>query len=376
MKLGEEEQKEKQLENYKMMSALTGKSISELMGNEIQNNYSDNDCKSKELILRTLYEPMTGKQLYERIKSQGYNAKYKTLTSVLVRYQKTGFIKKLNNEKPIIYGLTDFGIQNAKNPKMLRQQCIKRYHEFQYQRLKEIIEGEPETFKQLYESIFGSQNSIINTVVPAGTAGSQYSPNDIGSEELQNQLETQIYTPDFFKNADESKITALVDGILDDSLSVDQKKELINDIINQIKNNKTLVFKQQEYVSNKPIGLRNYYSILANSINKPITRSVYENIPFRFIKVGSDIRLKSIPEAGTYRNNNDGVILDFDYVNRNLFNGNMIIRVERRNDELIFYYVRMNGKVIMKQYQITTMSFADYEKAKKKGEGIKLKINT
>ncbi|MPM97572.1 hypothetical protein SDC9_144747 [bioreactor metagenome] len=132
-----------------------------------------------------------------------------------------------------------------------------------------------------------------------------------------------------------------------------------------------MVFKQQEYTPSKSIGLRNYYTILINAINNFVTKSTYEAIPFRFIKVDNQIRLKSISESGIYKNNDDGTILDFDYVNRNWFQNQMKIKTETGNKELTFFYIGGNSRI-----KITTMSFNDYEKAKGKANGIKLKINT
>jgi hypothetical protein len=229
------------------------------------------------------------------------------------------------------------------------------------QKMKELIEGEPETFKQLYESIFGAQ--IINTVVAGSPA-----PERI--EELTHDLENKIYSSDFWKNSDNEKIKSLVDGILDPCIPEEERKQLLADALDEaVKSHKgSMIFKQQEYNPSKSVGMRDYYKILANCINEVITRSTYEAIPFRFIYIPSkkQLRLEAEAIAGKYRNNGDGIILDFDYLNKNLFGSRMYITTERQGNEMVFYYTRMNGNVIAKQYEITTMSLTDYEKAKNK----------
>ena len=107
--------------------------------------------------------------------------------------------------------------------------------------------------------------------------------------------------------------------------------------------------------------MRVYYEYLVNGINHIVTRPLYEKIPFRFIKVGNQIRLKSISESGTYRNNNDGTILDFDYVNRNWFQNQMKIKTETSNNELTFFYIGGNSRI-----KITTMSVTDYNNVNNK----------
>lgn len=369
MKLDESEQKEKQIENYKMMSAVSGIPLNQIMDEDVKSNYNEKDCMIKQLYLKNMINPITSNELWNLLKSQGYDGKNSTFRGMLNQYQRYKYVRKVNEKKPFLYQITQLGNEHIKNPYLAREEGVRRYKEFQLNKLKEIIENYPELFKSIYENVHGAQNSIFSAGnVVAG--GSQYSPNDIGSE-LQQELESQIFIPDFFKNADEGKLKSLVDGILDNSLSDEQKKQLILDALDQARTNNTMVFKQQEYTPSKSIGLRNYYTILINAINNFVTKSTYEAIPFRFIKVDNQIRLKSISESGIYKNNDDGTILDFDYVNRNWFQNQMKIKTETGNKELTFFYIGGNSRI-----KITTMSFNDYEKAKGKANGIKLKINT
>lgn len=106
------------------LTSITNKSMNELVSDIEYYELNENDCKSKEIILNALFSPCTSKQLFEIVKTKGYKGKYKTVTSLLVRYQKAGFIKKMNNTKPIIYGLTEFGKENARNPKLFRVKGI------------------------------------------------------------------------------------------------------------------------------------------------------------------------------------------------------------------------------------------------------------
>lgn len=365
-KLDESEQKEMQLENYKMLSALSGKSVNDLMGDGIQNNYPEKDCLVKQLYLKNCINPTSSKELWESLKKQGYNAKHTTFRGLLNQYQRYKYIKKTNDKKPFLYQVTEIGYQHIKNPYLAREEGIKRYREFQLHKLKEIIEDEPEVFKNIYESIHGAQNLIINTM-NAGSAGSQYSG---ASPEKIEEYKEKINDDGFLQNVNEDKIKELIE--LGDPELLTGFFINLNDYHQRHKSSMT--FKQQEYVSNKPVGLRAYYEYLVAGIDKFVTRSLYEKIPFRFIKVGNDIRLKSIPESGTYSNNQDGKIMDFDYVLRNVFQNRMMIKAQKNDNELIFFYT--DGYT---NYKITTMCLNDYNKVKNKSQsqsgGIKLKIN-
>jgi hypothetical protein len=370
-KLSEEEIEEYKYENFQMMAAMSGKPISELMGESSRPNYKENYCLTKQMYLKNCIEPISSRQLYELLQKQGYEGKYSTFRGLLNNYQKYGYIKKVNAKKPFLYILTAEGRVHAKNPYIAVDENIQRYRNMLLQKMKELIESQPELFKSIYEIIFGVQ-SATNIIGSTSFTGNQYSPNDVGSE-LQHDLEYQIFTPDFFKNADEQKLKALVDGILDNSLSDEQKKQLILDAIEEAaKSQKTITVKQPEYQSSKPIGLRDYYEILIAAEGKVVTKSTYEALPFRFLKVGNELRLKGKGEVGTYRNNNDSKDLNFYEANAQYFNNRMIIKripnFEKREHEFYYSYGSFGKK-------ITTISFDDYTKVKNNSVKTTLKIN-
>lgn len=350
-KLTEEEIEEYKYENFQMMAAMSGKTIPELMGESSRPNYKENYCLIKQMYLKNCAEPISSKELYDVLKKQGYDAKYSTFRGLLNNYMKYGYIRKTNAKKPFLYVLTAEGKVHVKDPFVKVNENIQRYRNMLLQKLKELIEGEPETFKGIYENIFGSQ-PVINTVI-AGS-GSQYS----GAIE---EYRDKINDDGFLQSLNEDKIKEIIE-LGDPKLLTDFFINL-NDYHQRHKSSMT--FKQQEYVSNKPIGSRAYYEYLVAGIDKFVSRSLYEKIPFRFIRVGNDIRLKSIPEAGTYRNNKDGTILDFDVVNRNWFQNQMKIKTETGNNELTFFYIGGNSKI-----KITTMSVTDYNNVKNKKQPI------
>lgn len=371
MKLTEEEMK---LENYKMMSAISGKPLNDFIGHNEKSNYNEKDCMIKLMYLKNMLNPISSNELFNVLKSQGYDKNNSTFRVMLNQYQKYNYVRKVNNKKPFLYQITDLGNQHIKNPYLAREEGIKRYREFQLNKLKQIIEEQPELFKSIYESIFGTQNSIINNVV---NSGSPYSGARI--EELKDELESKIFSNDFWKNSDNDKLKTLVDGILDPCLSEEEKQEILLDAFNEaINSNKGSMILQKQYNPSKPVGMRNYYEILVKCINQVVSKSTYEAIPFRFIYIPNkrELRLESEAIAGKYRNNQDGTVLGFDYLNEYFFGGRMYITTGRQGDEIVFYYTKMNGNVIAKQYQITTMSLTDYEKAKNvKQPTLKIKVS-
>ncbi len=376
--LTEEEQEEKKLEYYQTVSAFAGKSISELMGNEkCYNNYNDNDCESKRIILQNLTAPSTSRQLWEIVKCNGYIGEYKTFTSLLVRYQnpKYGYIKKLTTEKPIMYELTEYGRLNAKNPKMLREEGIKRYREYRKKELRDIILNDSERFKEIYESIFG-ENSF-NNFTSFIAYSNQSKDNSFGGnrdakiEEMREKIENDGFLQDL--NLD--KIEELVK--LGDA---DLLTDFYINLNDYHKRQKSPMILQKEYAPSKPEGLRDYYTVLVKATNHLVSKSTYEKIPFRFISVGNkqELRLKSTSEAGVYRNNKDAVELGFEHVNSKYFYNriSIIMRFNSQKREYVFYYAVVDGKGNCGfTFPITTISYDDYEKVQKQIQGeMKLKL--
>lgn len=374
-KLTDEEIEEHKNENYQMMAAISGKPISEFVGNEVhRGNYGTKDCLVKQMFLKNLVEPISSRQLFETLRKQGYDAKYTTFCGLLYRYQDYGYVEKKSAKKPFLFGLTDEGLRHAKNPYLAREELARKRMNFIFSQIETQLIEHPEALKNLVETItqMNIGSPIGSGVTVASNSGSQYNDN-FGNEELKQELNSKIFNNEFFKNADELKLKTLIDGILDPCLTQEEKQELMLDAFQEaVKSNKTMIFKQQEYQSNKPIGERRYYEVMVKAVNQLISRSTYEAIPFRFIRVGNDIRLKSIAESGTYRNNQDGTILDFDYVNRNWFQNQMKIKTETGNKELTFFYIGGNSRI-----KITTMSSTDYDKVKnKKQQQQTLRIKT
>lgn len=64
----------------------------------------------------------------------------------------------------------------------------------------------------------------------------------------------------------------------------------------------------KQYNPSKPEGLRKYYTLLVNCINKPVTKGAYKEIPFKFVYIPNKniIRLESMPVAGVCRNTKMG----------------------------------------------------------------------
>ncbi len=285
MKLTEEEIKEYQNDNYQMMAAIAGKPVSELMGESTSRpNFKHNYCLIKQMYLKNCIVPITSKELYQTLQKQGYNAKCTTFRGLLNNYMKYGYIQKTTLKKPFLYTLTDLGKAHAKDPFLLVDENARRYKEFQLNKLKQIIEEYPEIFKQIYETIFGSQ-PVLNSVVTS--SGGNISPERI--EEIKHDLEYQIFTPDFWKNTDTDKLSSLLDGILNPLLPEEERKQLLIDAFEEaLKVDKgKMIINQQQYNPSKPTGIRRYYTPMIRAIGEIITKSTYESFPFRFIKVGN-----------------------------------------------------------------------------------------
>jgi Fe2+ or Zn2+ uptake regulation protein len=331
-KLTEEEIEEYRNGTYQMMAAMSGKTISELIGESPSRpNYDENYCLTKQMYLKNCIEPISSRQLYELLQKQGYKAKYSTFRGLLNNYMKYGYIKKYNSKKPFLYVLTDEGKLHVKNPFLLVDENIRRYHEFQNRKMIDLINNNPEKFKQIYESIIPSANTF--------SSGSSIGYNN-------EELNSKIYNNDFWKNANEDEINNLINSVTFGKLSEDET-ELLIDAITEARNSYkgSMIVNRQYQSNNKPEGLRKYYQILINAVNKPVTKGVYEAIPFVFIFLPSknELRLESESIAGKYRNNKDAMFIDFDLVNQRYFYNKMQIKTRNNGNELEFYYVVVDG---------------------------------
>ena len=116
-KLTDEEIEEHKHDNYQMMAAVSGKSLSELMGETPdRSNFNENYCLIKQMYLKACVDPISSKQLYVSLQKQGYKAKNSTFRGLLNYYVKNGYIQKTNAKKPFLYVLADEGRVHVRYP--------------------------------------------------------------------------------------------------------------------------------------------------------------------------------------------------------------------------------------------------------------------
>ena len=377
MKLTEEEQHELQMENYKMMAYVSGKSFSDLTGQApTRADYPENYCLIKQMFLKNCVEDISSRQLYESLKNQGYPAKYGTFKGLVSYYFKMGYLQKTNYKKPFTYKLTDLGYQHSKHPYMAVDEMSEKRMCFIYSEIEKLLIDHPEIAKNIMERItcqnLGSPN--IPGGYSGGNNGSQYTPNNYGSvEEMKESIESKIQDPEFFKNTDPEKLDSLISMMADGSLTVEDRENYIATIIDQLEklNKPSMILPKQDYSGTKSIGARKYYVPLVRAIDQHVSKALYDSLPFKFIRVGNDLRLKSISEAGMYRNNKDASELGFDFVNQNFFNNQMTVKTQYDADkkELTFYYSYGNRNI-----KLTKMDYNDYVEAKNKGVIVKANI--
>jgi len=150
----EERKKQNILETAKMNSCISGIPLSHIIQSGIQRgNYGEKDCLIKQQFLKNLVEPVTSRELYETLKRQNYTGNYNTFRGLLYRYQKYGYVQKMNNKKPFMYQLTDKGYQHAKNPYLSRELMARNYLEHLYRNIEKELVDHPEALKNLVETI-------------------------------------------------------------------------------------------------------------------------------------------------------------------------------------------------------------------------------
>lgn len=99
---------------------------------KFKGNSKEKDCLTKKLILETIsVDPLTAREIYER---SGYTGTYKTLTGIIGRYQRFGYIAR-EGKIPYHYFLTDLGFQHLENPYLGRDEAVRAYR----QRLVEAL---------------------------------------------------------------------------------------------------------------------------------------------------------------------------------------------------------------------------------------------
>lgn len=376
----EEHKKQNILENAKINSFITGIPLSDLIDSSSKRvNYGEKDCLVKQLYLKNLVEPITSRELFEALKRQGYDAKYTTFCGLLNRYQDYGYVEKKTLKKPFLFGLTDEGIRHIKNPYLAREELARKRMNFIYSQIEKELVDHPEALKALLESITQMNiGSPIGSNVIDSNSGN-YNANDIGSnEELMKEINTKITDSNFWKNIDYNKIEQLITTATSGKLT-DEESELLADIVHQATNsNKGSMIINREHNPSKPVGLRKYYTILVKAENRLVSKSTYESLPFRFIKVGNELRIRSQMESGLYEKNKDAIEVRFELVNNIYFYNRMsiIMKYNQQKKEYLYYYAVVDGKGNCGfALPITTISYNDYEKVQKQIKGeMKLKI--
>jgi hypothetical protein len=90
----------------------------------VTGNSLERDCMTKKLILETLSDsPRTVKEIYS---ISGYKGQYNTLTGLLCKYRKWGYLERFG-KKPYFYQLTDLGREHLLNPRLAKDILRERY---------------------------------------------------------------------------------------------------------------------------------------------------------------------------------------------------------------------------------------------------------
>jgi hypothetical protein len=192
--LNDKEREEIEQQRLSAMSMATGLSIDELASKfsvteqqDTKSRCSEKDCESKRIILGALSSPMTSTELWHRIQGQ-YSAKYKTFTGTLSRYQKYQYIEKCSYDKPYIYRLTAWGVENAKNPHLVRQNQIKKFKNKTLEAIYQLLADNPELLQAMVQQLSGIHiNNGFSSVGSSytGNTGNTKSCNDIGDSSHQ-----------------------------------------------------------------------------------------------------------------------------------------------------------------------------------------------
>ena len=366
-KLTDEEIEEYKHENYQMMAAVARKPLSELMGETSKRpNFNENYCLIKQMYLKNCVDPISSKQLYDVLRNQGYKAKNSTFRGLLNYYVKNGYIQKTNAKKPFLYVLADEGKLHAKNPFILVDENIIRYQNFQLNKIGELLLNQPEILKQLIEDItnmnLGSSNFGGTSGGSLSSVGGQsgFTANDYGGIE---EMKAKIEDDGFLQNLDEDKIKALV-ALGDPELMTDfvinlqdyhqRHKSVMNLNPNNIPTGRV----------NDKKSMPNYFPEMFNSFGKDVTEKLFNLIPYRFYrhKATGKIRISGRNEAGNYAKNNDGVLIEYQTILRDIFSGVFKIdgvKTIENNEEIIkvYYY---NSQIKFHILNASQMQYNEY----------------
>ena len=229
-----------------------------------QKKCHDKDCESKKLILnKIMNNPLTSTQLWTLIRGE-YDGKYKTYTSLLVRYQRYGYITK-HGKKPFIYKLTEWGVENAKNPYMARDEQKRRYKQFQIDTVGQFINENPSYIKQ-----FADDSGYIG-----------------GSDGVR-----VIESNDFVDNhANDDKINELEAKVKELEEELKEEREITENLYNQ--NKPTMVINQapqqpqqpQQEPETKKTDERSFDNILWEYKDRMMDYSAYRKLPKQILKV-------------------------------------------------------------------------------------------
>ncbi|MDD4249153.1 MAG: hypothetical protein PHT13_08565 [Methanosarcina sp.] len=244
---------------------------------KFKGNSKDKDCLTKKLILETIsIDPLTAKEIFER---SGYTGTYKTLTGVIGRYQKYGYITREGNI-PYHYFLTDLGFQHLENPYLGREAAVRDYKarmmsslvkyagDFDDETLTELFKDRvvtPTVQNNVTEKVIQNKEPAIKILSPSEGIADK---TDTNTSEVDNNLIAKL--SDRVKELEDFE--ALYHSTKAE-LDAQQTKDANISLNNAV--------KTPEF---KPLEARYFDQDLINYRNKPIPGNFFDLVPYRLLR--------------------------------------------------------------------------------------------
>ncbi len=253
----------------------------------VTGNSLERDCMTKKLILETLSDsPRTVKEIYS---ISGYKGQYNTLTGLLCKYRKWGYLERFG-KKPYFYQLTDLGREHLCNPFLAKNLLKERYlvnaRAITEKTLKDMGEEDRnDLFKTLgIEPVEQHITIAKNEPAKPDKVTVKVLPEPV--EKAKNEIKTNTRIDYVSRPEDLERIRELEERLADVK---EENEEMARELAGKS-------IAKAENLIKKPPKVRNYDELLIRCKDKIVGSSFFNEVPYNLYLVTAELTKTTMKE--------------------------------------------------------------------------------
>lgn len=254
---------------------------------------SKRDCQAKKEILTPLLNHQSGLTSRELFNICNYEGTYSSFTSHLTKYSRGGkktkdgrmgdekyrYLEKIGN-RPAKYSLTEFGIVNAQNPFLNRDECIRVYQRKIEHHLGSYLSTNPHTLADIVSKISG-----MNLGGTSGGYNDAASSSGAGGRDIGDGSSSHSIDEEHQKLQDE--ITKLKNELQDANLIIENQDEILKEKRKMIVNESHITQSPQPVNKKDSPRSYSYDSVLWQYQDKKMDVKAHNKLPRQLMEITS-----------------------------------------------------------------------------------------